>query len=1000
MRAPDDARSGPRRRLSRRGRIAVTVLAATVVVLFLSLRGIAGVYTDFLWFGSVGLSSVWTGILGARIALGVIFTGAFFVLLWANLLIAERLAPRFRPIGPEEELLERYHAVVGRRKGIVRAAVAFLFALVAGVGVSAQWESWLLFTNRTEFGVTDPLFGLDIGFYVFQLPFLSFLVDWLFAAFLIVLIVTVAAHYLNGGIRVQVPGQRVTAQVKAHLSVLLGMLALVRAAGYMLARYELTVSQRGVVDGASYTDVTAQLPALNLLVMISLFSFVLLLFNIKRRGWALPVVGVGLWVLSSVVVGTTYPWFVQRFLVEARGESAKEQPYIERNIAATRDAYGLDEVTESTFDAAGLVDAASVEDASDAGVFRNVRLVDPDLASQVLNRRQAQLGYYDFPDELDVDRYLVDGVSTLSLIGSRELNPAGIPQQSWEGQRLIYTQGYGVVVSPLGEVVNGEPNYVLGGISPAPIEGAAGRTDLDLTQPRLYFSESSAGYAVVNTTRDEIAFEGDQFSYDGSGGVQLGSIVRRGAFALRFGEFNLFASGFITPESRILYNRDVRERVAKVAPFVRFDGNPYPVVAEGRVVYVIDGYTTTDRYPYAQLTTTDVVGDAGGLRSRFNYVRNSVKAVVDAYDGSVDLYLVPGADGQVEPIARAYAAAFPDLFRPLADMPASVRDHLRHPEDLFSVQTAMFATYHVTDAASFYNRTGRWAVAPAPITDVSDRTVSAPPATTVLGDAVFSGATTSAPRVAPQYQLTKLPGEDALTFALTRPFVPISERGAREEMTAFMAAKPDGSLVVYRLGVSDAPGPTLLTSRILSDSEISQRITLLGSTGSQVLLGNRVLLTVGDALVWVTPLYVSAASASSGVPVLTEVIVTVGNTMVMAPTLGDALREAFGTTADIETMTGTAPTSGGPASGGSTSGGSASSGGPSSATTTVTTPGATTTTIAGASITDTEALQRAATLLEEADAALLRGDLAAYQRKVNEARALLATKTTRSGSTQ
>jgi len=989
MRAPDAGRSGPRRRLSPKGRVGLSVFVATLVVLFLSLRGIAGIYTDFLWFSSVDLSTVWTGILGARFALGAIFTGAFFVLLWANLLIAERLAPRFRPIGPEEELLERYHAVVGRRKGIVRAAVALLFALVAGVGVSAQWESWLLFTNRTEFGVTDPLFGLDIGFYVFQLPFLSFLVDWLFAAFMIVLIVTVAAHYLNGGIRVQVPGQRVTAQVKAHLSVLLGMLALVRAGGYLLARYELTVSQRGVVDGASYTDVNAQLPALNLLVLISLFSFVLLLFNIKRRGWALPVVGVGLWLLSSVVVGTTYPWFVQRFLVEARGESAKEQTFIERNIVATRDAYGLADVDEVDFAGSGQVATSDVEDASEIGVFRNVRLVDPDLASRVLNRRQAKFGYYEFPDTLDVDRYLIDGVSTLSLIGSRELNPAGIPQQSWEGQRLIYTQGYGVVVSPLGESVNGEPSYTIGDVAPPPISDRSGRSDLTVDQPRLYFSESSAGYAVVNTTRDEIAFEGDRFSYDGSGGVQLGSILRRGAFALRFGEFNLFASGFVTEESRILYHREVRERAEKLAPFVRFDGNPYPVVADGRIVYVIDGYTTTDRYPYAQVTRADNVTDAGGLRSRFNYVRNSVKAVVDAYDGSVDLYLVPGADGQVEPIARAYASAFPDLFRPLADMPESIRDHLRHPEDLFTVQTAMFATYHVTDAASFYNRTGRWVVAPAPITDVSDRTVAAPPPTTLLGDAVFSGVATSTPRVAPQYQLVRLPGEDELSFSLLRPFVPVSERGAREEMTAFMAAKPDGSLVVYRLQSTDAPGPSLLTSRILSDTEISQRITLLGSTGSQVLLGNRVLLPVGDALVWVTPMYVSAASASASVPVLTEVIVTVGNTMVMAPTFDEALREAFGANVDFDTLTGTAPNAAAPAAGTGNVGTT-----PAPTTTTVPSSGATTM-VPGTTITDAQALQQAAVLLEEADAALLRGDLATYQRKVNEARALLATKTTR-----
>ncbi len=991
----------------------VATLLVVAAVLFLSIRGIAGFYTDFLWFDSLGLASVWRGVLGARLALGAIFTGVFFVLLWVNLLIADRVAPRFRPSGPEEELLERYYEMVGRRSGVVRIVVSAAFALIAGAGVSQQWNAWVLFTNPVDFGTRDPLFNRDIGFFVFQLPFLSFLVSWLFAAFVIILIVTVVAHYLNGGIRMQTPGQRVTAQVKGHLSVLLGVLALTRAAEYWLGRFELTVSNRGFVDGAAYTDVKAQLPALNLLILISLFSFGLFLFNIKRRGWTLPVVGVGLWALSSVVMGTAYPWFVQRFLVEARGESAKEQPYIARNIEATRAAFGLANVETKDFAAGATLTTDDLRDASEAGTFANVRLLDPEIVSAVYNKRQAQVGYYQFPDALDVDRYVIDGQETLALIGARELNPEGVPQKSWEGLRLIYTQGYGAVISAANEVRSGEPAYVLGGVTPPPIEGDQARTDLSVRSPRLYFSESSAGYALANSGRTEIAFEGDDYNYDGAGGVQMGSYARRAAFALRFNDFNLLASGFVRSDSRMLYVREVRERVQTVAPFLHFDGNPYPVVVDGRIIYVIDGYTTTSRYPYSQAADTDAVAETRGLRHGFNYVRNSVKATVDGFDGTVALYLQPGPDGQLDPIVQAYQKAFPALFQKPDAMPEDLRAHLRHPEDLFRVQTSMYATYHVQDAAQFYNRTGRWGVAAEPISDVRDRVTAttratAPPVTTV-GGALLTG-TPSADRVNPQYQLLRLPGDDEASFVLTRPFVPISERGAREEMTAFMAAGENGALQVFRVTSQDVFGPTLLTQRILADREVSEQITLLGQSGSEVRLGNRVLLPINDSLLWVTPMYVRASSGASAVPVLTNVIVSYGQQLVIADNMSAALTELFGNVGVRTLETGTAVT---PAEGG---------GEPSTAQSTTTTstpptttptqrggtpttvaPGATPTTVPvapGVPQTDQQVLQRAAQLLVEADAALKTGDLGTYQRKVDEASKLVAEQVARTATSQ
>jgi uncharacterized membrane protein (UPF0182 family) len=976
-------------------------------LLFLSLRGIARFYTDFLWFDSLGLSSVWRGVLGAKIALGVIFTGVFFALLWINLLIADRIAPRFRPTGPEEELLERYYDLVGRRSGQIRFVVAVLFALIAGAGVSQQWRSWVLFTNRVDFGVRDPLHGVDAGFYVFQLPFLGFVVGWLFASFVIILIITVVAHYLNGGVRVQTPGQRVTPAVKGHLSVLLGVLALIKAGDYWLQRYSLTTSTRGFVQGASYSDVNARMPALSLLMAISLLSVALFLFNIKRRGWTLPVVAVGLWAFAAVVVGSAYPWFVQKFVVEARGESAKEQPFIARNIEATRAAYDMTEVVEQDFAAGSTLSADELAAASDAGVFRNVGLLDPDLVSDAFRKVQAQTGWLTFGDSLDIDRYDVRGRPTLTLVGARELNEGGIPQKSWEGQHLIYTQGYGAVLSAAGQVTNGQPEYLVGGV------GADQTVSEDLTvgldEPRLYVSESMGGYAIVNNERAEIAFDGDDYRYRGTGGVVLDSVLRRAAFALRFGDLNPLVSQFLTDSSRVIHQRDVRGRVEAVAPFLAFDSDPYPVLADGRVVYVLDGYTTSDTYPYSQSFGGEELPFDSGLRRPFNYVRNAVKATVDSFDGSVNLYLVDRG-GAVDPIARAYRQAFPDLFRPMSDMPASVADHLRHPQDLFRVQTTMYGLYHVQDPTRFYNLVGRWAVADKPDTEVKLGAVQQTTTLLTPSGVTVSGLATGQ-RVEPQYQMLQLPDEGDLSFVLTRPFVPISERDRerRETMTAFMAAKPDGTLKVYRVTSPEVLSPTLLTSKILSDDRISRQISLLANpnTGSDVQLGARIMVPVGQSLLWITPLYVTAASGSSSrVPELNSVIVSYGQKIVSEPTLAAALTEIFGTETTFDTLnTGVAPTTA--ATGGTAAGGTAPSSGttttvaPSasaSSTSTTAVPSATSTTRpAGApsTITNEAALQQAKQLLDESQAALLRGDLATYQAKVDEARRILAAQVAR-----
>ncbi|MBK9179505.1 MAG: UPF0182 family protein [Acidimicrobiales bacterium] len=978
MRSPTDMPGrAPRRRSGlSRGRVLLIVLAVALFVLVTSLRGLAGFYTDYLWFDSLGFAGVWGGVLGAKIALTVIFTGLFFVLLWVNLLIADRIAPKFRPPGPEEDFVERYRELVGRRTGAVRAAVALVFALIAGLGVSGQWNDWILFTNYQSFGVKDPLFNTDVGFYVFRLPFLSFVVSWLFAAFVIIIIVTAVAHYLNGGIRFQTPIERVTPQVKAHLSVLLGVLALLRAAGYWLDRYKLTYSTRGTVDGATYTDVKAQLPAINLLILISLFAFVLLLVNIRRRGWVLPVIAVGLWAFVAVVAGAIYPAFIQRFQVEP-DESTKEKPYIARNIEATRAALNLDEVEVDDF---AYQDDLTVQDLRDnAQTLRNVRLLDPAIVEPTFQRLQGIRAFYRFND-LDVDRYQLSDETTQVLLSARELDTAEVPQQSWEGRHLAYTHGYAVAMAPSNRVsASGRPDFNIRDLPPVGLP--------QLTRPEIYFGENLGSYAIVDTNRDEVNYvraDGttEVTRYSGEGGVGIGSFFRRAAFALRFGDINPLISDFITGDSRILFIRDVRERVQTVAPFLRYDADPYPVVLDGELVWVLDAYTVTDQYPYAQRAVTGQLPPGSGLDTRFNYVRNSVKAVVDAYDGTVTFYIFDEQD----PIAEAYRQAFPELFKSRDELPEGLEDHLRFPEDLFRTQTTMWGRYHLEDAAEFYAQTDSWSVAQSPGT-----IVGAPTQETATTNAQGELGPARERRIDPYYLLMQLPDSEGQEFVLLRPFVPFSENDSRKELVAFMVARSDpenyGKLQSYVMPRNRLPdGPAIVDATINSQEEISREITLLDQRGSTVLQGNLLLIPVEDSLIYVRPLYVQASGATA-VPELKKVIVSYAGRAFMRDTLPEALLAIFSVdipadqlAATLEEIFGTPVEPGAGGDTGDTGGG---------------TGGEVTPPPEGATV--SELLAQAATAFAEADAALRAGDLATYQAKVEQARALVVQAATLAG---
>jgi uncharacterized protein len=890
MRAPDDLpRRAPRRKNGRRGRTLLIVGVIVAFVLLTSLRGIAGFYTDYLWFDSLNQTGVWRGILGAKLSLSLIFMVGFFLLAWTNLLIADRIAPPYRLAGPEDELLERYHDIVDDRMGWLRIIICVLLAIIAGSGVSSEWNSWVLFTNGGDFGIEDPQFHNDIGFYVFRLPFLSFVVDWLFASLLIVIIVTAVAHYLNGGIRVQPPSPRVTPQVKAHLSVLLAVLALVKTADYWLQRFELTTSTRGIVDGASYTDVRAQLPALNLLLLISLCAAALFVVNIFRRGWTLPAVAVGLWIFVAVVAGGIYPQYVQRFQVQPN-ESARERPYIQRNIEATRAALGLADVTTQRFQP--QTNAADVQLAGAEPTVRNIRLWDPAarLSGQTFEQLQRIRNFYNIND-VDVDRYSIDGQPTQVNIGVRTINPDGVPGDSWEAAHLAYTHGYGVVMAPSNASEGNEPQFVMGDIPQRDVEG------ITLDQPGIYFGEDLDGYIVVDTNRDEIDFqdaegETQTTTYTGDDGVQADSLVRRAAFALRFGDLNPLISDFMTDDSRVVYVRDVIERVTKLAPFLHADTDPYPVVVDGQVQWIVDLYTTTSRYPYAQMADTDQVSSASGLDRRFNYVRNSVKATVDAYDGTVTFYVMDDED----PIINAYRDAFPDLFSE-DRLPQELEAHLRYPEDLFRVQTAAYARYHLDDPDDFFNQDDAWRVARDP------GTAGADPSTQVTNEqGQVTGA--QAPRIAPYYQLLQLPNESGevspqAEMALMRPFVPFSEDDRSQLLTAFMAARMDpghyGELVVYQMPSGNLPdGPGIAAATIQADETVSELESLLGRGGSEVLYGNLLLVPVDNAPLYVQPFYVVPEAETRQLPQLERVIAAFGDDVVIEDTLQEALVALFG----------------------------------------------------------------------------------------------------------
>jgi len=889
MRRPEDL-FGANRRQKRR-RLGIGAIVALVLFLASIFRGSAVFYTDWLWFQSVDLPSIFTEVLLTKVGLGAAGFLLFFGLVWLNLYIVDRFAPQTVSSAPEDEMARRYQEFVRPRAGRVRTVAAVVLGFFAGAGFYVNWQDFILFRNGGDFGINDPQFGMDVGFFMFQLPFITTVLSWVFYALVLTVIVSLIAHFLQGAIRPQAPANRITTAVKTHASVLLGVLAIVRAVQYYFDRYLLNFSDRGVTKGANYTDVNFALPAYFFLIAISLTAAAVLFAASRRRGWSLPAVTVSLWLVVSILIVNVIPLGVQQFSV-VPAESAREAPYIERNIEATRAALDLDRIEMHDFEYTEDLDGENLE--NNAQTVRNVRLWDPTYLKPSYTRLQENRSFFQF-DDIDIDRYVLDGELTQVELAVRELNIDGLPQdrRSWVNQHLQYTHGYGAVMSTANAVTaDGKPVFTLKDVPPNGIPA--------VETPQVYFGERTSPYSIVGTDQVEVDYvsaEGrdETSSYEGEGGVELSNIVKRAAFAARVGDINPLISELVTSDSKAMYLTNIRERANKVAPFLKLDNDPYPVIMDGRIKWIHDAYTTSANYPSGENADVSLIeADSGLSNQQFNYLRSSVKIVTDAYDGEMTFYNVDDED----PVIAAWSKAFPDLFTPGDEVPDEMREHFRYPEDMFRVQATMFGRYHLDNSGDFYSQSDRWNIAQKPQTGTAVSTTSEAPVTTVPGPPIeASTAPAGETRIEPYFLLMRLPGEDEMSFLMFQPYVPFSRNDERRELSAFLTAKSDpqafGQMDAYVMPRDQqVDGPALVDGRIQQDPEIAQQVTLLSQGGARVDYGNMLIIPIDNGLMYVRPLYVTARGTQ--VPEFAKAIVVQGDQIAMEDTLQESLAEVFG----------------------------------------------------------------------------------------------------------
>jgi uncharacterized membrane protein (UPF0182 family) len=951
-RVPSDYRADRRR--------PITLILIILAAVYLFFTALGTLWTDYLWLDSIGFEQVWQRRWGMSLVLGALGIGISFLVLWLSLRLVDRMSPRWAPfdLTEEEEMIERFREWVEPRIRQIRAWITGGLAVLLGLSVASWRDEVFMFINAQEFGTADPIFGLDVGFYVFRLPLLGTITDWVFNVLVLTTVVVAIGHYFNGGLRLS--GRRLTAtrRAKTHISIMLALIALVRAVVYRIDMYELLLSDR-VADqffGPGFTDITARLPAYRLLILVAVMAAILFIVNIFRPGWSLALVAVGSWLVVAVAAAAIYPAIIQRLQVTPQ-PLARETPYIQNSLAFTRAAWGLDQVEVRGFPAADDLESADIE--ANRLTIDNLRLWDPSVLPRTYQSFQELRNYYTL-SVVDTDRYLNEGTPVQVMLSVRELEEVNLPREDWLNQRLLYTHGFGAVVNVANEVADdGQPNFLLRDVPPVAAVPA-----LELEEPRVYFGETyQEGRPVIVKTGNDpqevdfpLADEGTAYNeYAGEAGVTLDSIWKRIAFAFRYRDLNLLISGEIRPESRVLVERNVSHIVDRVAPFLSLDTDPYPVIDNGRILWVVDLYTTSHWYPYSQ----PLVGGPGGPMGRLdratdlepgvNYMRNSVKAVVDAHDGHVTFYLVDETD----PVAQAWSRAYPGLFTEASAMPESVTEHLRYPQDLFRLQGQLYLEYHVTDPNELFSGNDAWSLPADPAT--IDRDPASLGADLLIGDGFDPASNSYSYRaeILPSYLLTKLPGEEDLSYLLLQPFTPRDRRN----MSAFLVADSTpgryGRLVDFRMPQGElVDGTEQIGQRIDQDAEISEQFTLWDNQGSKVIKGDLLVVPIEDSIVYIQPIFLEAEGG--GIPEFRRVIVVYGDQVEWSETLDGALELVFGDEVGPGPSEPTEPTE----------------------------PGPDGDTVA-------ELLQQAAAAFAAADQALTEGDLAEYQRLIDEAERLV-----------
>ena len=819
-----------------------------VLVLFLILLEEQGIrlYTDWLWFQKVGYQVVFLTILKTRLLLAFLLGGVSALILWFNFSLAQRLGVKWAPVLVDEAWEIPYQAqwTLYRRRFILLISLFFAFLVATQAG--SQWELWLKYQQGIPFDRQDPLFNQDISFYVFTLPFWNYLRSWVMSLFVLSLIGCAGVYLLEGNIWLSAQGLRITRSARKHLFLLGSLVLLNQAIGFYLNRYDILYSTRGIIYGANYADVGALLPALGILVILAVLAALSLVFSAFRKGSRPAWVVLGLLAVVYALGIHALPYLFQR-LVVLPNEVVKETPYIVHNIAYTRQGYDLDEVDERKLTADATLEWQDLQ--RNELTVKNIRLWDHQPLLDTYGQIQEIRTYYEFVS-VDNDRYDLDGEYRQVMLSPREIFLANLPSRTWINEYLTYTHGFGITLGPVNRATaEGLPDLLIKDIPPV------SATTLKVERPEIYYGELTDQYAFVNTLQKEFDYPaGDEnvyTSYKGHGGVLIDSFFRRALFSARFRSIEILLSHDIIDQSRLLYYRRIDQRVKKIAPFLQYDKDPYLVVSEGRLYWIYDAYTTTDRYPYSL-----------PIREIGNYIRNSVKIVIDAYEGEVQLYV---ADPQ-DPLIQTYSRIFPGVFAPLETMPEDLRRHLRYPQDLFSIQTILYATYHMTSPQVFYNKEDLWEIP------------------TSIGQ--------QGRLMEPYYIIMKLPGEEREEFILMLPFTP----KGKDNLAAWMIARCDlpnyGKQMVYRFPKKKLIyGPRQIESRINQDAEISRQISLWDQRGSEVIQGTLLVIPVEEALIYVQPLYLKAENGK--IPELKRVIVAYENEIIMEETLEAALEKLF-----------------------------------------------------------------------------------------------------------